>query len=394
VAIRVGYLVDLRGVELDDETGSCWVHAMPIGKHRHPSYGELDFTPERIKRFADNFVNRVRGIDIAIDYDHRAHGGDAAGWVRQAEARTDGLWLFVEWTRTAYQKIKEKAYRYFSPEFLDEWEHPESRIKFKDVLFGGGITNRPFLKNLVPINMSEFIDASGGKRMDEKEVLQALAKLFGLPEDTDPGVVLGYVQAKVGEKPTEDGKPKDGGGAPPPPPGQQDAAPPKAASEDPPKPNSNGVPAQLDETTLMQLPFVKTLMETVTNQGKKLDEDQIDKDLVKLSEKAAAKSVAIPPTVKDGLKKQLAEIPPSARPALIALFEGMIENGQVGVKLGENGHSGHGQTKTAQEAFEVAVTKKMTESGGKLTYADAAQMVAGENSRLYVDYQRELALSE
>jgi hypothetical protein len=405
VAIHAGYLVDLNGVQFDDEASTTWIHGMSVGLFHHPMYGKITITPERIRRFADNFAKRVRGIDIAIDYDHRAHGGDAAGWVRQAEARPDGLWLLVEWTKTAYTKIKEKAYRYFSPEFLDEWEHPETKQKFQDVLFGGGITNRPFLKNLVPINMTEFMDSSGGTSMDPAEVLKQLAKLFGLPEDTDPGVVLGYVQAKLGEKPEEEegndsggdsGNAGAGGGGNPPP-GQQSGPPQtKAASENGSKPDekagegTNGV--QLTEAALLQLPFVKSLMETVTGQGKKLDEDAIDKAIVQLSEKASTKGKAIPPVIKDGLKKQLSEIPPAQRPGVIKLFETMVDEGQIGVELGEKGGAGTGGGgKTAAEAINTAVTKKMSESNGKLNYADAVTMVAQEQPQLYVDYQRELA---
>jgi phage I-like protein len=399
VAIHAGYLVDLEGVQFDDETSGTWIHAMGLGKFHHPMYGQIDLTPERIKRFADNFANRVRGIDIAIDYDHRAHGGDAAGWVRKAEPRSDGLWLFVEWTKSAYQKLKEKAYKYFSPEFLDEWEHPETRIKFKDVLFGGGITNRPFLKNLVPINMTEFVNhASGGQSMDANDVLKELAKKLGLPEDTDPGVILGTLIAKLPDD--KEKEEEEGGGGPP---GGEQKTPEQIAADEKAAADAKALaekdkgkddkPVVLDEAALMQLPFVKTLMETVQNQGKKLDEDQVGKDMVALDEKAASKKVAIPPTVKEGLKKQLSELPPSQRPGLIKLFEGMIEAGQVGVKLGENGHSGHEQSKTAADAYETAVTKKMTESQGKLTYADAAMLVAGEQPQMYVEYQRELANS-
>jgi phage I-like protein len=306
----------------------------------------------------------------------------------------------VEWTKTAYTKIKEKAYRYFSPEFLDEWEHPETKTKFKDVLFGGGITNRPFLKNLVPINMTEFVNSSGGTSMDPAEVLKQLAKMFGLPEDTDPGVVLGYVQAKMGEKPDEEEeKPdsgSDSGGGGNPPPGQQQAGPPqtKAADEGQQGKGKEGEGTNgtaLDESALMNLPFVKTLMDTVTGQGKKLDEQEVEKSIVMLSEKAAAKGKAIPPVIKDGLKKQLSEIPPTARPALVKLFETMVDEGQVGVELGERGGAGgHGGSKTAQETINAAVTKKMSEDS-KLTYADAVDMVARENPQMYVDYQRELA---
>jgi hypothetical protein len=394
VTIHAGYLVDLRGVQFDDAASSTWVHALSLGSFYHPIHGEIKVTPERISRFAKNLTDRIRGIDTAIDYDHRAHGGDAAGWVRKAEPRSDGLWVFVEWTKSAYAKIKEGAYRYFSPEFVDEWEHPETRVKFQDVLLGGGITNRPFLKNLVPINMTEIVNtASGGTSMDPAEVLKALAKLFGLPEDTDPGVILGHAQAKIkpegNENPDDPNDPDKQTGTPSAP-GQQQSE--EAKTKIPVAADDKDKGTQFTEEQLkglQDIPFVKTLMETVTNQGKKLDEQAVNEAVVKLSETAAGKNVAIPPVVKDGLKKQLSETPPDQRAGLIKLFEMAIENGALGVALGEKGHSGHEVSKTAVKALNDAVNKKMTDN--KLSYADAVSLVATEQPNLYVEYQRELA---
>lgn len=150
-----GYFVDLRGLSLT-EGSATWIQAMPLGTYDHPMYGKIQFTHERILRFAQSVKDRVRTTDLDIDYDHKQYNGEAAGWVRDAEARTDGLWLLVEWTKTAYTKIKEGAYKYFSPEFYDEWQHPKTKVKHKDVLFGGGITNRPHIRDILPINLSEF----------------------------------------------------------------------------------------------------------------------------------------------------------------------------------------------------------------------------------------------
>jgi hypothetical protein len=97
--ITAGYLVDLRGLSFDDATDtSTWIQAMTVGEYEHPVHGNIKITPERIQRFAANVNNRVRETDLDIDYDHKAYGGEAAGWVRQAEAREDGLWVLVEWT--------------------------------------------------------------------------------------------------------------------------------------------------------------------------------------------------------------------------------------------------------------------------------------------------------
>jgi phage I-like protein len=175
VTQRFGYFVDLSTIQLSDDRPS-WIQAMPLGKYKHPFFGDIEITPERVKRFSDNVNNKVRGTDLDIDYDHKMTSGEAAGWVTAADARTDGLYLLVDWTPKARQSIREKAYRYFSPEFTDEWEHPKTSVKYKDVIFGGGITNRPFLKDIAPINASELVlgdqvTNTGGTGMDPKELL-------------------------------------------------------------------------------------------------------------------------------------------------------------------------------------------------------------------------------
>lgn len=200
---QLGYLVDLSACRFSDE-GSGWIQAMPLGKFTHPVYGEIDITPERVQRFAANVKSGVRGQDLDIDYDHKVKTTEAAGWVKDAEARANGLWIFVEWTKEAWGKIKSKAYRYFSPELVDEWKHPSTGMLHKDVLFGGGLTNRPFLKGILPINLSElsFGEATSvGGHMDPK----LLRQLLGLPEDaTDEAVT-----SKIGEltkPPASDGE--------------------------------------------------------------------------------------------------------------------------------------------------------------------------------------------
>ena len=152
------YVTDLtRGKSLSDGVNEQWVHALPLGEYEHPLHGKLTFTPERIKRFVQSVKDRVRGIDPDIDYDHKldaSKGNKAAGWVKDAEERENGLWLLVEWTKQAAEEIRDKAYRYFSTEYADTWKDATGK-EHADVVLGGGLTNRPFMKNLDPINLSE-----------------------------------------------------------------------------------------------------------------------------------------------------------------------------------------------------------------------------------------------
>ena len=153
---ELNYFIDLHGVELD-ESNLTWLHAMPLGTKLHPEYGKLQFTSDRLERYAANVKNRVRKIDLDIDYSHKgdpAKGHKAAGWVKDAEVRGDGLWIGVQFTDAAKAEVAAGEWRYLSPEFKDEWADADG-VTHKDVLFGAALTNRPFLKDLLPIAASE-----------------------------------------------------------------------------------------------------------------------------------------------------------------------------------------------------------------------------------------------
>lgn len=155
------YALDLSGDMLADD-GLTWLHTMPIGEKTHPVYGKLNFSKSRLQRFADNIKKNVRKIALDVDYNHKqdpSKGAKAAGWIKDAEVREDGLWVGVQFNDTAKQEIKAGEWKYFSPEFVDEWTDADGNT-FKDVLLGAALTNRPFLKDLMPIAASEsYVDS-------------------------------------------------------------------------------------------------------------------------------------------------------------------------------------------------------------------------------------------
>ena len=60
----------------------------------------------------------------------------------------------IDWTKEAREEGKNGEWKYFSLEWEDEWEDTDGN-KFEDVIVGGGITNRPVAKKILPINFSE-----------------------------------------------------------------------------------------------------------------------------------------------------------------------------------------------------------------------------------------------
>ena len=136
-----------------------WIQLAPYGTWK-PYGQDLSVTPEMASRMVENFKNGIRGHEIETDYDHKmdkAKGNKASGWIRDVEARTDGLWGLVDWTETARQEIHAGEWKYFSMDWHPAWKHPTTGVVYNDVIFGGGLTNRPQHKGRLPINASELL---------------------------------------------------------------------------------------------------------------------------------------------------------------------------------------------------------------------------------------------
>lgn len=150
------------------------VQVLRVGKFNHPTYGAFEITTQTLAEMKSNFDLKVRGVDMAFDYFHESDK-EAAGWVTSLELRENGLelWATVEWTPKAQQKLAERELRYFSPDFTFSWTDPEKNVAFDNVLFGGGLTNRPFVKEMTAI----VADEHKGEKMDLKQAQDKIKEL-------------------------------------------------------------------------------------------------------------------------------------------------------------------------------------------------------------------------
>ncbi len=396
VAQTAGYWVDLRGVSLNED-GPTWIQAMPLGEYNHPVHGKISITPERVQRFAANVKNRVRETDLDIDYDHKALTTEAAGWVKDADARPDGLWLLVDWTRKALQLIREKAFRYFSPEFVDEWEHPRGG-KFQDVLFGGGLTNRPFLKDILPINMSEVFSAApgptlteGGKAMTPDQ-LKILAKIYGLPEDSTAEMILGAAQfasaqaaGQTGDQqqqqqqqqPAQQTGQQGGGQAS----GAQQGAQQVAASD-----GQNPDLVKLAETNPALAKYLSDLQSQVAVQGAALRVAEVTQLSERICNVEGGK-YTVAPAVRTQLSEVLTLAPKALNDKLVPLFESLLKTGGL-VELGERvsaRREGREEAANAVKAFTDKVAEVVDKE--KMSFADATVVVSAREPQLFANYQ-------
>jgi len=178
---KIFNLYDL-GDTFANKKNTSEIEVLTEGYWEHELYGTIEITPEDIDKFVENFNNKTRRIDIAVDQEHKPDLG-AAGWFRELKhVVEDGIHKLkatIEWTKNGIDMLKNGIYKYFSPEFDFEYEDPETHETFENVLLGGALTNRPYFKSLAPVQLSENVfaevvsnlDEKGGeKQMDEQEL--------------------------------------------------------------------------------------------------------------------------------------------------------------------------------------------------------------------------------
>jgi phage I-like protein len=181
-----------------------WIRLLPLGKveladHREP------FLVDEASLNSMEAAFRSRGIDLVIDYEHQSLQGErapAAGWIKDIEARPDGLWARVDWTLAAREYLAKKEYRYFSPVLkLD----PETRKP--TALMHVGLTNVPAINHLPPLvarwggeaardgelqpgeltGRSPLLEMNSGK--ERRKMVEQLKHLMGLAVEVEEGVV-------------------------------------------------------------------------------------------------------------------------------------------------------------------------------------------------------------
>lgn len=143
---------------------------------------------------------RAAGEDIVFDYDHQtdrapavAGTAPASGWIKELQARDDGIYGRVEWTRPATAALQEQEYRYISPVFnFDKATGQVTRI------LRAGLTNTP---NLV-LGAVASEQEPGEETLDLKQIAQAL----GLAEDATLEQILEAIAAMKGAVNSELGK--------------------------------------------------------------------------------------------------------------------------------------------------------------------------------------------
>ncbi len=141
---------------VNDAALDGWVQISPYGEFAHArgkQYLDRETANKLVHRFAGSGKRGLPWYRGHPDtHPQRHQDTEAYGWMKDLQARTDGLYAHVEWTPKGDQLIRDKSYKYFSP----VWDTEAARVNGKSVfkpteLISVGFTNTPTIP-VGPIN--------------------------------------------------------------------------------------------------------------------------------------------------------------------------------------------------------------------------------------------------
>lgn len=143
-----------KNLSLDGEVPQTWVTVTKIGHFYDPRYGEFDITREMLLAMIDNFNKRTYGQDIFLDVAHAPSHGAAAKFLKLS-LEGNKLRALLEWTPFGIEAVKERGFKYLSADYTENFQDNEQRAQHGPLLFGAGLTIRPVIKGLDPVQLSE-----------------------------------------------------------------------------------------------------------------------------------------------------------------------------------------------------------------------------------------------
>ncbi|MCB5187374.1 phage protease [Methylobacillus caricis] len=137
-------------VNLEAGKRTSWVTLTRTGSFTDPRYGRFEISRDMLMSMVSNFEANTVGTKIFADISHKPEDG-AAGEFKKLAIEGDRLRALVEWTDYGIKMLKTKGYKYFSAEYDENWRDNEVGNTHGTVLLGAGLTIRPVIKGLDPI---------------------------------------------------------------------------------------------------------------------------------------------------------------------------------------------------------------------------------------------------
>lgn len=124
------------------------------GSFSDPRYGAFEITPQMLAEMVSNFDDGTYGQDIMIDVAHNPDQG-AAGKITRLAVEGNRLRAHVDWTDYGVEAVQKRGFQYLSAEYHENWQDNEGGGAHGPVLLGAGLTTRPVIKRLDPVELSE-----------------------------------------------------------------------------------------------------------------------------------------------------------------------------------------------------------------------------------------------
>ncbi len=126
---------------------------LPVGKYHNPLYGLLNISMGSCEDMVANWEAKVLGERTPyIDVDHK--GGAAMGWIKELEARADGLYARIEWTEPGKELLEKGLYKYFSAQIGNHTDI-HTGLEIKNVLIAATLTNTPFMNTMPEAHLND-----------------------------------------------------------------------------------------------------------------------------------------------------------------------------------------------------------------------------------------------
>lgn len=170
-----------------------WYHIAPIGEFAVTSGGK------RVMQVIDDkAVQAMAGQSIPgdtpllVDYEHFSYdpeqSSEAAGWIRELQARPDGLYARIEWTDTGSVAVTNKRYLFVSPVWYPDECEQIAGGKIRPLRLDSiALTNKPNLRGMRPLSNRGTEEQAQDIRAGENTMneLKALLGLADTATDTD-----------------------------------------------------------------------------------------------------------------------------------------------------------------------------------------------------------------
>lgn len=141
-------------IELAEGARQSWVTITRTGDFTDPRYGKFSITLAQLAQMVSNFDARALGQDVFLDVAHKPNDGAAGRFVKLAVEGTK-LRGLVEWTDFGLSAVKDRGFAYLSAEYSENFVDNEKQLAHGCVLMGAGLTTRPVIKQLDPVQLSE-----------------------------------------------------------------------------------------------------------------------------------------------------------------------------------------------------------------------------------------------